>query len=544
MMGARLPRVELAWLGWALGATLLAIGGGVFVAIAPNTAMCAGAVAIAAALVARYPLPALIVILSARAALPNSVLIGFLTLGAGAVALVFAAPSLPAKRVVLPFLALLLIAIGSVPFLPSPDEGYPQAPLRIPVLGTVYARAPSSELLEWMNLASVLVVFCLAAWAVTTRARLRLLVGTVLVSAVIPILIALQQLATGDTVVRSDSTLESLQGPFTYPNYFGFYLLVVAIVAIVAFMETRTLATRVALGALLAASLVCLFLTYTRAAWIGFAIALVVLALVRYRRLLVVAAAALIVAALVAPGAANKAQERFGDLASKSEANNSNSWTWRVDQWTAVLPYGLDRPATGQGFGSYSRMTVRRFGRFDHRYPTVEDANRGVFSPEGFTAHNDYVKLLVEMGFPGLVLWLIVFAGVIWTAARARRIRGLEAVGAGMLALTVALMLISVSDNLQGYSVVLMYAFALCGGLAGLAAAGGRHERAELRPPAAVAFPPATQPDPVPATEPAAEPEQEPDSAPIAEPERLPPTLAGRGRAYVRGLLKRRRGGP
>ncbi|MEA2427744.1 MAG: hypothetical protein QOF37_1372, partial [Thermoleophilaceae bacterium] len=320
-MGVRLPRVEVAWLLWALGAAVLAVGGGVFVAVVPNTAMCVGAIAIAAVLVARVPFPALITILAARAALPNSVLIGFLTLGAGAVALVFAAPRLPAKRVVLPFLALLLIAIASVPLLPSPDEGFPHAPLRLPVLGTVYARAPSSELLEWMNLASVLTVFSLAAWAVTTRARLKTLLGTVVLSAFVPIAIALNELATGNTVVRSDSSLKSLSGPFTYPNYFGFYLMVVAIIGIVVLLEARSLVTRVAVGGLLTASLICLFLTYTRAAWIGFAISLLVLALVRYRRLLVVAAAGLVLAVLVAPGAASKAQQRFGDLTSQSEAN-------------------------------------------------------------------------------------------------------------------------------------------------------------------------------------------------------------------------------
>jgi O-antigen ligase len=536
MAGVRLPRVEFAWLGWALIAALVAAGAGVLVALAPNTAMCVAAIMVAAVLVARHPFPALIVILAARAALPNSVLIGFLTLGAGAVALVFAAPRLPAKRVVLPFVALLLIAIVSVPLLPSPDEGYPHAPLRLPLLGTVYARAPSGELLEWMNLASVLTVFCLAAWAVTTGARLRTLVGTVLVSSVVPIGIALDQLATGNTVVRSDSPLESLEGPFTYPNYFGFYLMVLTLIGIVALFESRSVVTRLLLTGLLTASLVCLFLTYTRAAWIGFGIGLVVLALLHYRRLLLVAAVALPLAVLVAPGAADKAQERFGDLTSKSEASSSNSWTWRVNQWSAILPYGFERPLTGEGFGSYSRMTVRRFGHFDPRYPTINDVNRGVFSPEGFTAHNDYVKLVVEMGFPGLFLWLLVFGGVIWTAARGRRERGVEAVGTAMLAITIALMLVSVSDNLQGYSVVLMYAFGVCGALAGLTAAQTGRRPAPAAPREAqdvVEAEPGTVSD---------EPEQDPAQEPEPEPEAAPaPTLVGRGRAQLRAVLARRR---
>jgi O-antigen ligase len=319
-----------------------------------------------------------------------------------------------------------------------------------------------------MNLASVLTVFCLAGWAVTTRARLKTLVSTVLLSALVPIGIALQQLATGNTVTRSGSTLQSLRGPFTYPNYFAFYLVVVLVIATVVILQSRSLAVRAALLLFLLVGLVCLFLTYTRAGWIGFAIALLVLALLRYRALFVVAAVAVLLAVLIAPGAATKAQQRFGDLTSRSESNDSNSWQWRVDEWSAILPYGFQRPLVGQGFGSYSRVTVRRFGHSDRRYPTIQKPYLGVYSPLGFTAHNDYVKMLVEMGIPGLVLWVLVFAGVIWTAARARRVRGLEPIAAGALAVTVALMLISVSDNLQGYTVVLMYAFAVCGALAGV----------------------------------------------------------------------------
>jgi putative inorganic carbon (hco3(-)) transporter len=551
MAGVRLARIELGRVGWAVVAALLALGAGVLVGLAPKAAICIGAIAAAAALVARYPFVSLIAILVIRAALPNSVLIGFLTLGAGAVALAVAAPSLPGKRVVVPFLALLVIALASVPLLPSIDEGPPPGPLRLPLLGTEYAATPSTELLAWMNLASVLTVFSLAAWAVSTERRMNTLITAVLVSALVPITVALKQLAAGETVVRTGSTLKSLRGPFDYPNYFAFYLVVILVIGIVVLMETRAISVRVSLSALVAAAFVCLFLTYTRSAWIGFALALLTLALLRYRRLFAVAALIVVLAAIVAPGATHKAQQRFGDLTSRSEASDSNSWTWRVDQWNAILPYGWDKPITGQGFGSYSRVTVRHFGHFNRRYPTVQNPKLGVFSRMGFTAHNDYVRMFVEMGVPGLVLWVLVYLGVMSIAARGRSVRGLEPVATGMLALTIALAVISISDNLQGYTVVLMYAFAVCGALAGLAASSAKRRPQPLAAVAPAPLPAAELPLPEPETppEPESEPEPDPTPEPPAEPAR--PTTASRGalergRARLRGLIadgRRRRGG-
>jgi hypothetical protein len=188
-------------------------------------------------------------------------------------------------------------------------------------------------------------------------------------------------------------------------------------------------------------------------------------------------------------------------------------------------------------------VTVRHFGRFNRRYPTVQDPKLGVFSKVGFTAHNDYVRMFVELGIPGLVLWVLVFVGAVVIAARARRVRGLEPLATGMFALTLALALMSVSDNLQGYSVVLMYAFAVCGGLSGLAALS-----ASRRSPdpvtvgvlfddgsaVQVAEPPVSEP------EPASEPEPEP-AAPAGPARPAPRSAVERGRARVRGLLGARR---
>jgi O-antigen ligase len=311
-------------------------------------------------------------------------------------------------------------------------------------------------------------------------------VWLIVLSSVVPVANGLGELAAGPTYARVGTTLKSLRGPFPHPNYFAFYLMVVLTLAVVLFIESRSLARKAGVGLLIGLGTICLFFTYTRSAWIGFALALVAIGALRYRRLLVVAVLGLALAAFVAPGATRKAQQRFGDLTSQSEASDRNSWSWRVDQWSAMLPYGFDRPLAGQGWDSYSRLTVRKFGHSNLRYPTIQFPAVGVYSAVGFTAHNDYVKDFVELGAPGLVLWVLSLVGLAVVAARARRLRDISGVAVAVLAVVIAVMLVSASDNLQGYTVVLTYVFALCGGLAGVAAASAARTGSEPAPAAAL----------------------------------------------------------
>lgn len=529
MAGMRLSRVDLQPLAWALGAIVLSLGGGLLVGRAARVGFDLAIVLLAAVVISLRPRTVLLGVVVVMAAIPRKEVLPFLVLFAGALALAVRAHNVPGRRVSIPLLLLLLLAVPSLSLSPSPDEGIVQPELHLPLIGFPYASTPSVELHDWLALASVLVVFCLGAWKVRTQRQLALVSTAVVVSSVVPIGIALGQLVTGNTYERIGTRLRSVSGPFPHPNYFAFYLVVVLGVAVVMLMESRRLLVRIALAALVAAGTAALFLTYTRSAWIGFTVILLVMGFLRYRKLLVVAVVGVAMAAFVAPGAARDAQQRFGDLTSKSEANSGNSWTWRVNQWSAMLPYGYDRPLTGRGWDSYTRLTVRRFGHSDKRYPTVLYPALGIYSPVGFSAHNDYVKDFVELGVPGLLLWILALTGLAATAWRARRVPGAAGLAAAMTGCAIALMLISAVDNLQGYTVALTYAFALFGALAGVTAGTRRNM-------------PAVSAEPEPLTEkmtplpapPVAEPVEE--VPPASQPVRTPGL-----RQRLRGLLGRSR---
>lgn len=456
---------------WALPAIALAAGAGVLASAHPELALSVVIAAGASIAIVLNPLYALLLILVVRGSFADTVFVDAVTAVAGVIALAAAAPRLPLRWVTVPLGLLLLFALPSVPLTPSFDEGTVPEGLYVPVVGLRYADYPSIEFLEWMRLLTVLAVGGLAAWAVRSRGALQMLVTAILFSALVPCLNGLEQLASGDTFARPGSGFEAIQGPFTHPNYFAFYLVVVVTVGTIAALEARSQKARIVAALPLALASICLVLTYTRAAWIGLAVVLLLLAVLRDRRILAGAGAVLVIASIAFPAAREDVEDRFGALGSTSEngSETDNSWGWRTGQWERMVPHGSEHPLTGEGFGSYSRVTIEEFGSRDSEYSTVLNPDDPLHSPRGFSAHNDYVKMWVEGGVTGLLLWAAALGGMVATMLAARRVPEVRGWAEGALALAIALAVMSASDNLQGYTAVLVYSVAFFGGIAGAA---------------------------------------------------------------------------
>jgi O-antigen ligase len=459
---------------WLIAAAVVAPGVGVLAAASPWVLICAAATVVATLAIMRWPLQAMLTLLAIRAT-SKSQFLDLLTVLAGALTLLVAAPRLGGRRVWLPFGLLLLLALPTLPIHPSPDEGVAAPWLFLPKIHIAYLPRLSAELVGWLRLASVLVLFLLGCWAVRDERDVRAVVVATLVSAVVPVAMALEQFASGHFMVRAG--VKAIEGPFQHPDYFAAYLVVVLTVCVVALLETRRLLYRALLSVLLALLGFCLLETYTRGAWIAFALSLLVLGVLRYRSLFVVGALALVVAFVSFPGTVHKVEQRFGDLSTRSAASSDNSWTWRTGQWRRMLHYGDDKPLTGQGFGSYSRLTIQEFGVEDPHYGTIFDPGNRLTSQRGFAAHNDYVRMFVEMGLPGLCLWVAVLIGLLASSLRARRSPGVAPWACAGAAVALALIVMSAGSNIQASTVVLVYAAILAGAVVG-ASPARRHARA------------------------------------------------------------------
>ena len=132
------------------------------------------------------------------------------------------------------------------------------------------------------------------------------------------------------------------EGTFSQPNPFAIYLTLLIIMG-VALLPHLAQKKQIAMSVLLVGSVICLYFTFTRSAWIATLLGVFVVALLARRRMtLVVMVAGVMVSLVVFP----TILQRFADLGTSTSAAGyaSNSLSWRFDYWGEVLPLASNGP--------------------------------------------------------------------------------------------------------------------------------------------------------------------------------------------------------
>lgn len=369
--------------------------------------------------------------------------IGIAVFVGGVAVLLVRGGRLHVPSVTVPFVAFLALGLVTVSYAPSPTEA----------IGF------------WIQLCSLFLMFWLCATLFREPSDLRRLVAVVLASAAIPIAVALFQLATGTNLEDAGKgSAAAAPGTISHPNGLSFFLMIVLAVGLVMALDRPPRRLRLPLGIGLALGAAAFVGTYTRSAWVGLAAVLVLLATVQYRRLFLVGGLALILLTVAVPSTVSAVEERFADLSPSSASYSTNSFTWRLDNWTRMFPYATEHPLKGHGLGSYLPLTDVEFGRFDYDFqaPGFRPGTQVVY------AHNDYLFLAVELGFAGAFLWFCVFAGLAYAMWRARQCPAVRPLATAMLGVALATAVGSGFDNVVLYTVVLLPLMAVSGAVAGV----------------------------------------------------------------------------
>lgn len=248
---------------------------------------------------------------------------------------------------------------------------------------------------DWLRFASLLVIFEFVRQIASTEEGALRAATAIALSTVLPVGLAIFQFVTGQGFVIKQGEFVRVTGTFLHPNPFALYLAIVLPV-IAALLATQRRARRW-LWPLAIACLAALVMTFTRTAWIGLFMAILIAGWLHYRAKAFLIPVVVVALLLLVPGVA----ERFSDLSGEGETavEQENSLEWRLSYWGEALK-GLRRsPVWGEGLDAISAT-----------------------SREGKQAHNDYVRVLVETGVVGLGL-------LVWAYARLAR-RALAATGA------------------------------------------------------------------------------------------------------------------
>ena len=168
-----------------------------------------------------------------------------------------------------------------------------------------------------------------------------------------------------------------IQGTFPHPSPFATYLVFLVMASSVLLVRSRP-AVRLGLIVLVLASVVMIVQTYTRIAWLGLVVGMLLIGLNRYRKLL----GAVVVGGVLLVLCVPQITARFSDIGDEAPVVGvaSNSVAWRFGYWHQVADLGNTSPFTGAGLD------------------TVNDE-----FPDRVEPHSLWFQLYGETGLVGLV---------------------------------------------------------------------------------------------------------------------------------------------
>ena len=186
---------------------------------------------------------------------------------------------------------------------------------------------------------------------------------------------------------------------FGSPNIMGDFMVMFApLAAALAYYFKRPLVKLICWGITGLMCLSCLF-TMSRGAWVSMAVAIVIFSLLVDRRLIVLMLVAFVFA-LFLPFVQNRIGYMFTSAYAESIARAG-----RPVRWAKAIHYlNVNSPLFGIGFGMFGGAVAMQNPVSDWM--------------EYFYTDNYYVKILAENGYVGLISFVIMMVGVVWTGLR------------------------------------------------------------------------------------------------------------------------------
>jgi putative inorganic carbon (hco3(-)) transporter len=306
-------------------------------------------------------------------------------------------------------------------------------------LSVIASSRPVISLLEAIRVSAVAVMLAVMEILLVDRAAIKRLVLAIYLSALVPVGLTLLFIALHKPQFTSGG-FSRYQGTFSQPNPFAIYLtmLIVMGVALLPYLKVRV---RIMMLVLIAASVFCLYHTFTRSAWVAAVIGVVAVAIIGRRKMLGAALFACLVVGLLAVPTIS---QRFVDLASvaggstvNTQGNTSNSIQWRFSYWTEVLPLANDNPITGIGLRMSSFLTT-----------------------QAKEPHNDFLRAYVETGIIGVIAYLALLTSMVLVARQSLKEAGPgfdHSIAVGFAGCVIAFVLISIVSNVITEVIVLWY---------------------------------------------------------------------------------------
>lgn len=326
---------------------------------------------------------------------------------------------------------------------------------------TVLSLHPIASINELIRVSSFLLMYFTGYVVINTKHDLTRIIWAIIISSIIPTIVGYIQLFNGAGLYTNPGFENRIAGTFGHPNVLGYFLLIIIALIVYLYFENparkplyKTLL--ITYGVLLG---VLLLSTYTRGAWIGISLLLLGVSIIRYtKKTLIISAIAIPIMAISAFSYTWVQTNIIYDLTPLEDisvisrvvglfnGDPSDSIIWRQIMWSDMYNKALTRPIIGFGAGTIEII--------------VEEV-RGV-SLGALEAHNDYIKILVEMGVIGLFSYITFILALLYSLLI--RIQSKQdTLFLIMTFLVLAIYLSSIWDNLLRQTAVMWIFFGLLG---------------------------------------------------------------------------------
>jgi O-antigen ligase len=293
-------------------------------------------------------------------------------------------------------------------------------------VSTVSSLVPLTSVVATLKTAAWVLMFLVVRRMIDSEKRLRQLVIALALSAVIPALLAIYESATPGAGYFSEvkSGVTRVRSTFDQSNDYARYLMLIILLAVALMPVLSKRSRRLAVGgALISTALIGT--TYTRSAWFGLAIGIIVIAVMQRRKLIIAGMLLGFVVVLALP----QTSSHITELASSGSSSHAtdDSVTWRFAYWKDVWSLAKINPVTGIGPAATTSQTT-----------------------QAKEPHNEYLRAVTEGGVIGGIAYLVFLGTAIAAGRRAARAPTSSygrAMGVGFTAVAIAVMFASVASN-------------------------------------------------------------------------------------------------
>ncbi len=289
---------------------------------------------------------------------------------------------------------LFLLVTRRVPNLLSNSMRYFYVFLFFSAVSIVFSVSVSESIYIYIKLLSLCSIYLVCYSLIECTKDAFIILLSVILSSIFPVMYGFYQWFFNLGKIDPEFSKLRIYSTFAHPNMYAFYLVIIilSIIYWYFFEEEFYIKTPLLLKAIIAiVVLMQLLLTYTRGAWIGLFVGVMLLAFfIKQLRLPI-----FILLVLLVSISAHSIFERVADLIQPVNRYHLSSWGFRLKHWQSLVSATIfNRPILGYGLGQ-SLYVAQKYSSF-------------VLIP-----HNDYIRIFIETGFLGFISYVVFWSDVI-----------------------------------------------------------------------------------------------------------------------------------